>query len=67
LKKGDAAPEARGGNRSGRGTGGLSRLGGIGALLSGLTFLVTVLYTFIYLAQLGLSIEMLDKPRGLLS
>jgi hypothetical protein len=65
-KKGDAAPEARGGGQSGRGTDGLPRLGGIGALLSGFLFLVTVLYTFVYLARLGLSIEMLDQPRGLL-
>ena len=65
-KEGDAALGARGGSRSGRCTDGLSRLGGIGALLSGLVFLVTVLYTFVYLARLGLSIEMLDQPRGLL-
>ena len=44
----------------GRGTDGLPRLGGIGALLSGLLFLVTVLYTFVYLARLGLSTEMPD-------
>lgn len=66
MKKGDAAPEARGGSRSGRGTDGLPRLGGIGALLSGLLFLVTVLYTFVYLARLGLSTDMLDQPYGLL-
>ncbi len=66
LKKGDAASEARGGNRSRRGTDGLPRLGGIGALLSGLLFLVTVLYTFVYLARLGLSTDMLDQPYGLL-
>jgi hypothetical protein len=29
-------------------------------------FLVTVLHTFVYLARLGLNIEMLDQPRGLL-
>jgi hypothetical protein len=62
----DAHPEGRGWNRLGRGTDGLPRLGGIGALLSGLLFLVSVLYTFVYLARLGLSPEMLDQPRGLL-
>jgi hypothetical protein len=67
VKKWDAAPEARGGNWSRRGTDGLPRLGGIGALLSGLLFLVTVLYTFVYLVRLGLSTEMLDQPRRLLS
>ena len=66
VKKEDADSEAREVNRSRRGVDGLSRLGGIGALVSGLLFLVTVLYTFVYLARLGLSIEMLDQPRGLL-
>jgi hypothetical protein len=66
VQKGDAAPEERGGNRSGRDADGLPRLGGIGALLSGLLFLVTVMYTFVYLARLGLSTEMLDRPRALL-
>ena len=46
---------------------GLRRLGGAGALLSGLLFLATVLYTFVYLARLGLSTEMLDQPRELLA
>ena len=45
---------------------GLPLLGGSGALLSGLLFLVTVLYTFVYLARLGLSTDMLDQPHGLL-
>ena len=66
VQKGDAAPGERGGNRSGRDTDGLPRLGGIGALLSGLLFLVTVVYTCVYLARLGLSTEMLDRPRALL-
>src|SRR4028118_926437 len=57
------------GEGAGRGdarTDGLSRRGGMGALLSGLVFLVTVLYAFVYLARLGLKIEMLDQPRRLL-
>ncbi len=66
MKTGDATPEVRGRNRSGRVVDGLPGLGGIGALLSGLLFLVTVLYTFVYLARLGLSTDMLDQPRGLL-
>ncbi len=66
METGDAPPEVRGGNRSAQVADGLSRLGGIGALLSGLLFLVTVLYTFVYLARLGLSTDMLDQPRGLL-
>ena len=62
----DAPPEVRGGKRSGRVADGLPLLGGSGALLSGLLFLVTVLYTFVYLARLGLSTDMLDQPHGLL-
>lgn len=61
-----APPEVRGGKRSGRVADGLPLLGGSGALLSGLLFLVTVLYTFVYLARLGLSTDMLDQPYGLL-
>ena len=66
VEKGNATPEVWGENRSERVAEGLPRLGGIGALLSGLLFLVTVLYTFFYLARLGLSTEMLDRPRALL-
>jgi hypothetical protein len=66
VETGDATPEVRGRKRSGRVADGLPRLGGISALLSGSLFLVTVLYTFVYLARLGLSTEMLDQPRGLL-
>ena len=66
METGNATPEVRGGNRSAQVADGLSRVGGIGALLSGLLFVVTVLYTFVYLARLGLSTDMLDQPRGLL-
>jgi len=65
VETGDATPEVRG-KRSGRIADGLPLLGGSGALLSGLLFLMTVLYTFVYPARLGLSTDMLDQPRGLL-
>lgn len=44
----------------------LARLGGWGAILSGTATLLTVGYTFGYLAALGLSVEMLDTPAALL-
>lgn len=49
-----------------RATGALSRLGGLGAILSGTVFLLTIGYTFGYLASLGLTVEMLDRPADLL-
>ncbi len=44
----------------------LARLGGTGALLSGGIFLLTLLYTYGYLARLGLTVEMLDDHEQLL-
>jgi hypothetical protein len=41
-------------------------LGGLGAILSGTVFLLTIGYTFGYLASLGLTLEMLDTPADLL-
>jgi hypothetical protein len=42
------------------------RLGGFGAVLAGVVFLVTIAYTFGFLFSRGLSTEMLDEPRNLL-
>lgn len=42
------------------------RLGGFGALLAGIVFLVTIAYTFGFLFTRGLSTEMLDDPARLL-
>jgi hypothetical protein len=41
-------------------------LGGVAALLSGALYLLTIVYTFAYLAGLGLTVEMLDRPAELL-
>jgi hypothetical protein len=45
---------------------GVVRLGGWGALLAGVVFLLTIAYTFGYLFTLGLSTEMLNVPATLL-
>jgi len=42
------------------------RVGGLGALLSGIVFLVTIAYTFGFLFSRGLSTEMLNVPAQLL-
>lgn len=42
--------------------GGVLRLGGVAALLSGAVFLTTIGYTFGFLASRGLTVEMLDQP-----
>lgn len=42
------------------------RYGGIGAVLAGVVFLLTVVYTFGFLASLGLTVELLDAPAQLL-
>jgi hypothetical protein len=42
------------------------RLGGIGALLAGIAFLTTIVYTFGFLFSRGLSTEMLNEPERLL-
>lgn len=42
------------------------RFGGLGALLSGIVFLGTILYTFGFLFGRGLSMEMLNQPARLL-
>ena len=42
------------------------RLGGFGALLAGVVFLVTIAYTFGFLFSRGLSTDMLNEPKALL-
>ena len=42
------------------------RVGGLGALLAGVVFLVTIAYTFGFLFGRGLSIDMLNEPAQLL-
>ena len=42
------------------------RLGGISALVSGIVFLTTIAYTFVYLFGMGLTTDMLNEPNHLM-
>ena len=42
------------------------RLGGISALISGVVFLITIAYTFVYLFGMGLTTDMLNEPNHLM-